>query len=669
MKTASTFRKTTLCLGFLALAATAVFGAQNYIFKNPAPITLNDNGTSGSLVATQAVTYPSTITVSDLAGKTITKLNVTLNGFSHTWPDDAEILLVGPTGTNIVLLSDTGGGFDATGLSITFDDSAAGTAPDSAPLASGVYRPSDGAGSPTFPSPAPVASAATALSAFNGTDPNGVWRLYIADDEGGDAGSISGGWSLTMTLAGGTFATQPGELIISEFRLRGPNGTNDEFVEIYNTNDVDHIVNSIDGSEGYALVASDGVARFVITNGTVIPALGHFLGVNSAAYSIGGYPAGSGTTAAGNASYTTDIPDNAGLALFRTATPASFVLSNRLDAVGSTTEANALYKEGSGYLPLVAFNIDYSFYRNLTNGIFSGIPKDTGDNGDDFLFVDSNGTSAGAGQRLGAAGPENLSSPIWLPRGPSLVRTVLDSSAALSAAPNYEKDPTSDPAHNATFGKLFLRRKFTNYSGNNLTRLRFRVVELSTFPAPAGTADLRPMSCTNVVVVVNGTATTVLGATLEQPPSQLNGGGFNSTFSVTNITAATPLTNGTSVNVQFTCGVQQTGKYSLALVPETLPASASHIWIITGNTESNVDVEATTPPTMVSAYRTITPDAKVRFSTVPGRMYQLGRRADVNTGGWTSTDVPYVGTGCLLEATHLNGKNFPSQFYRTYVLP
>jgi hypothetical protein len=656
-------------LGLLTLTAPAVLGAQNYIFKNPAPITLNDNGSSGSLVATPAVTYPSTITVSGLGGKTITKLTVTLNGFSHTWPDDVEILLVGPTGTNIILLSDSGGSFDATGFSITLDDSAAGTAPDAASLASGVYRPSNFGAGDTFPAPAPVASAATALSTFNGTDPNGVWSLYVVDDEGGDMGSISGGWSLTMTLAGGTFATQPGELIISEFRVRGPNGTNDEFVEIYNTNDVDHIVNSIDGSEGYALVASDGVARFVITNGTVIPAHGHFLGVNSVGYSLGGYPAGGGTAAAGNATYTTDIPDNAGLALFRTATPANFVLSNRLDAVGSTTEANALYKEGSGYLPLVAFSIDCSFYRKLTNGIFSGIPKDTGDNGDDFLFVDSNGTSTGAGQRLGAAGPENLSSPIWLPRGPSLVRTVLDSSMALSAAPNHVKDPTSDPANNATFGKLFLRRKFTNYSGNNLTRLRFRVVDLSTFPAPAGTADLRPMSYTNVVVVVNGTGTTVLGATLEQPPSQTNGGGCNSTFSVTNITAATPLTNGTSVNVQFTFGLQQTNTFSLALVPETLPASASDIWVINGNTESNAEVEATTPPTRLSVYLTVNTDNKVRFSTVAGRFYQLERRADLNSGVWAPTDAVYVGTGYPLEATHLNGKSFSSHFYRERVLP
>lgn len=37
-------------------------------------------------------------------------------------------------------------------------------------------------------------------------------------------------------------------LIIGELRFRGPNGANDEFVEIYNNNDTDHTVTSSDGS-------------------------------------------------------------------------------------------------------------------------------------------------------------------------------------------------------------------------------------------------------------------------------------------------------------------------------------------------------------------------------------------------------------------------------------
>jgi hypothetical protein len=74
------------------------------------------------------------------------------------------------------------------------------------------------------------------------------------------------------------------QLIISEFRVRGPSGANDEFIEIYNNSGADHTVAG--GGTGYAVAASDGVARCVIPNGTVIPNRGHYLCVNSVAKSL-----------------------------------------------------------------------------------------------------------------------------------------------------------------------------------------------------------------------------------------------------------------------------------------------------------------------------------------------------------------------------------------------
>ena len=106
--------------------------------------------------------------------------------------------------------------------------------------------------------------------------------------------------AIILFTATASLAADP--LIISEFRLRGPSGASDEFVEIYNNSDSPVTVATVDGSSGYALVASDGVARFVVPNGTVIPARGHYLGVNNAAYSLATYPAGNGTTATGDAS-------------------------------------------------------------------------------------------------------------------------------------------------------------------------------------------------------------------------------------------------------------------------------------------------------------------------------------------------------------------------------
>jgi uncharacterized protein len=372
-----------------------------------------------------------------------------------------------------------------------------------------------------------------------------------------------------------------GQLIISELRLRGPAGALDEFVELYNNTNSDLTVNAFDGSAGFALAASDGVVRCTIPNGTVIPARGHYLCVNSVGYTLASYPAGNGTTATGDATYTTDIPDNVGVALFNTANAANFTLANRLDAAGSSSEANTLYREGTGYPPLVTFNIDYSYYRDLA----SGTPLDTGDNNNDFLFVDINGTCALSvgggcqsldgtrrGRHLGAPGPENLSSPIQ--RTNLMPTSLIAPCVAATQSPNRVRDLTDDPSEpNDVFGTLDIRRRFTNATGANVTRLRFRIVDITTFPVPTGTADFRALSSTDVVVSnpCTGTTQTVRGTTLEQPPTQGNGGGFNSSLSAGTITLATPLAPGATIDVRFRLGVQQTGSFRFFVIVETLP--------------------------------------------------------------------------------------------------
>jgi hypothetical protein len=401
--------------------------------------------------------------------------------------------------------------------------------------------------------------------------------------------------SVLLFVTSGRTSSSP--LVISEFRFRGPNGASDEFVEIYNNTDTDHTVTSSDGSSGYALAASDGIVRFISPNGAIIPARGHFLGINSVAYSLAGYPAGNATTATGNASYTSDISDNAGVALFKTSNSAAFTLANRLDAVGSTNELNVIYKEGAGYPAIVPFNIDHSLARKVpTSGGGAGLPQDTNNNAADLLFVDTNGTSAGAGQRLGAPGPENLSAPVTI--GTTIANAVLDPAQAETASPNVVRDFTSDPPNNSTFGTISIRRKFTNNTGGNITRLRFRVVDLTTFPAPFGVADLRPRTSGSVgVALTGGGLVGVGGTTLEEPPSQVNGGGFNSSMSVNSISNATPLLNGGIVNVQFLLGLQQTGCYSFAIVAEALPTGGSSVFIYSGDTEGGTGTCASPTPT------------------------------------------------------------------------
>jgi hypothetical protein len=200
-----------------------------------------------------------------------------------------------------------------------------------------------------------------------------------------------------------------GRVLISEFRFRGSRGANDEVVELYNNTDADITVATDDGSNGWALVASDGVARGVIPNFTVLPARGHYLFINRSfcpeinnnCYSLTAH-------AGGNQRYLGDIANDGGVALFNTSDAANFTHTRRLDAAGFAP-ADALYREGNGLMPAVEIDAEHSFVRRLN----TGLPQDTGDGTADFLLVSTTGAPlGGAPSVLGAPAPENLSSPV-----------------------------------------------------------------------------------------------------------------------------------------------------------------------------------------------------------------------------------------------------------------
>ncbi len=187
------------------LFATPVAADGPATFTNSAPITITTNTPPPP---TPATPYPSTITVSGMTGP-VSDVDVRLNGFTHSTANDVDLLLVGPSGANLVLLSDPGdlsaNLVFASNATVTFDDSAPTGVPQSGPISGTVsYRPTDndpGAAADSFPSPAPAPSSATTLGTFTGTNPNGTWSLYVVDDEIGDAGSIDGGWSVTITTS------------------------------------------------------------------------------------------------------------------------------------------------------------------------------------------------------------------------------------------------------------------------------------------------------------------------------------------------------------------------------------------------------------------------------------------------------------------------------------
>ena len=376
-------------------------------------------------------------------------------------------------------------------------------------------------------------------------------------------------------------------LIISEFRVRGPNGANDEFVEIYNNSNNAVNVLASDGSSGYAVAASDGLVRFVIPNGTIIPARGHFLGVNSLSYSLANYPAGSGVTANGDATYTLNINDNAGIALFRTANPVNFNVATRLDAVGSTSVANPLYREGAGLPPLVRILNRLQLVSKHSNE-WSGSRR-IARHKQQRCGLQVCGYERHERRRRTTTRCTWTRKPLqsgtsdhWFT---SLSVGLVDAGVSAGAAPNYVRNFASDPANNSTFGTVDIRRRITNSTGAPINRLRVRIIDLTTFPAPAGTADLRPRSSGSVVVSLSGGGTvTVRGTTLEQPPTQANGGGFNSSMSAGTVTLASPLNAGSSINLRFLFGVQQQGKFNFCAVIETLPFTNSAVTCYSGST-------------------------------------------------------------------------------------
>jgi hypothetical protein len=192
-------------LAFFVIS-TAIRGA-SVTFSNANVITFNDNFTP----PTPATPYPSSITVSGFAGQVVTKATVTLFGFTHGFPSDADMLLVGPQGQKTILMANAGGQnkYSVTNLVLTFDDDAASTLPIFSQLVSGTFKPTDGyaaLGYPDlpfdFPLPAPAgnSNSPAALSVFKNTDPSGTWKLFVVDDVSGDTGLIAGGWSLTLSI-------------------------------------------------------------------------------------------------------------------------------------------------------------------------------------------------------------------------------------------------------------------------------------------------------------------------------------------------------------------------------------------------------------------------------------------------------------------------------------
>lgn len=142
--------------------------------------------------------FPATIEVGGFKKGKIKDVNLILHDFSHTRPEDIEVMLVAGNGRNATVLSDVGGNNAAADLILTLDDEAAAPLPAATQLVSGAFQPiNDGPGD-FFPGSGVTPSGNVALSVFDGGNPNGMWSLFGWDDSGGQIGSLAGGWSLEI---------------------------------------------------------------------------------------------------------------------------------------------------------------------------------------------------------------------------------------------------------------------------------------------------------------------------------------------------------------------------------------------------------------------------------------------------------------------------------------
>lgn len=168
----------------------------------------SDTAAIDLLYTAQADPYPAEIPVSGFRQGAIRNVRVVLRGLSHSFPQDLDMLLVAPNDDVATMFSDAGAtnpAVDLTNATIFLDDGAFDPLPAAgllaAPDTAASYRPANHPDpNDFFAAPAPLSPGTPALSTFDGGDPNGVWQLYIYDDNGsGGQGELALGWELAIT--------------------------------------------------------------------------------------------------------------------------------------------------------------------------------------------------------------------------------------------------------------------------------------------------------------------------------------------------------------------------------------------------------------------------------------------------------------------------------------
>jgi len=417
----------------------------------------------------------------------------------------------------------------------------------------------------------------------------------------------------------------PKQVLISEFRLSGPNGADDEYIELYCNTDTDCNVSRLRlRAHNPNPTEEEGDFIFTLPSNVVIPAR-HFLLIgDSGGYSLSGYGlididmAGS-----------PDFFDNHGFQL------VAGEEGTVVDSVGFINGGDG-FIEGTGLQQASSRPADQYAYVRKRTLTTNGLPQDTDNNASDFVLVSVTGTThAGitAPPVLGAPGPKGLSSPFSY-NNSQVTGALVDPTKSRDDAPNRVRVGGDNS------GTLSIRRSFTNNTSNSFDYLSFRVIEITTLNSPnifgEEQSQLRLVSSgsTSAEVPSRGGPVTINGTVLEYDgcegcpePRQPNGGGLNSTvFTQSEQFLMGP---GQTVDVQFLLNVIKSGLYRFYVYVEAGPVRGG----IPGAPElgaraSRVPSKVTAPRKFASVYRLPTakkptqqtPVITPMTTTSPGRL-------------------------------------------------
>lgn len=493
------------------------------ILSGALPTGLNLGGGTGLISGTPSAggTFSFTVQVTDGFGRSATQaLSIGIRSLATVVLQAAPVS-ISPGGS--VALTATVGPVGATGI-VTFTDTIS-SGPNIGAIAILAATSVTGDG---------TAQVTVTLSAFGA---HTIVAAYGGDPSHGTAAS---------TLQTVQVIATAGSLIVGEFRLSGPAGPADQYVELANVSP-----NPL-ALAGFQLSSSSGVVTTLPGNSPVLPAGRSFL-IGGTGYSLGANVDYAASTGLGSGGIAVLAPDTA-----KTAT----------DAVGPGIAGFSL---GLPLPPLVGSPTDqYAWVRTQQTSFL----KNTQNNATDFALVSTSGGIVGGLQSmLGSPSPTGLADP-WQHTF-VLSSTLADPGVSANAAPNR----VAIGVRPGVPGNLQVRRWITNTTAGTVTTLRVRLHSLSEanglpyvsgLPVGTVTATLRAVNpaTPTTEVTVSSVPMAVQNLSIDAPATAVPGGGLNTTYTVD--LPPDGLGQGQSVLVGFTFAADTGGTFWFGYDVDTL---------------------------------------------------------------------------------------------------